>query len=554
MRTKNIIRNPIFFFAGIFIILLLLRLPLALVPFFNIDEGIFAAGANVIINGGLYYRDAVDGLAPLTPYFYSLIFLLFGKNNMFAVHLGLILLILCISVILYFLGILIEKRRTGYLAVFFFSVFSYTFYEPDMFSFQTEWFVALFCSIGAYFLLKYFFESKNLFLFLSGLSFGLAFFSKQPALFSYFAALLFCYFFAYANSKNMPTSAWAVILNLLGFALVAAFVLHYFYINNALKDFWFWFWEYNRKYYVPAIPLLDKIKGAFNFEESYFKINYLLLVLFFSNIFITILNTIKSFNKTNNIDKGLFIDWYLISWCIFSYLGVCFSGRNFGHYYIMVLPAICLMGAKAVFYASDSLTSVVGYYGRKHAQLYQEIIKILLALVIMVSILDPLQLFSGRLVAWGIFTGKLEKEHLVPDEFRILSEYIKKNSDKDEKIFVWGFAPEFYSLADRLPASRYIYCNYLTGLIPWTNCGFHIDTSDAIVPGAWDIFMREMNQNKPIYIIDTSFARYRCYAKYPPEKFRELAAFLKENYAVEKIFYIKKGDRKFRLFKRKVKL
>jgi hypothetical protein len=552
---KNIIKSPVFFFVIIFIILLLLRLPVAVVPFFNIDEGIFATSANLIMNGQVYYRNAVDGLAPITPYFYSLIFLLFGKNNMFAVHVWLILLILCIAVTLYFMGVLIGKRKAGYLAAFLFCIFSYTFYEPDMLSFQTEWFVALFCSGGAYFLLKYFLKNNNLFLFLSGLSFGLAFFSKQPALFAYFAALLFCHLFTYAVSKNKLASVKAVILNVLGFSSVAAFVLFYFYINNALGDFWFWFWEYNRRYYVPATTFLQKIRSAFNFEESYFKINYLLLVLFFFNIFITALNTIKTFYKTRNIDRGLFIDWYLISWCILSYVGVCFSGRNFGHYYIMVLPAVCLVAGKAVFYIADSLNSVVDRLGRKlkNPALCKLIIEALLLFVVMLSTLDPLLLFCCRLRAWGVFTGKLDRETFVTDEFRILSDYIKKHSEKHEKIFVWGFAPELYSLANRLPASRYIYCNYLTGLIPWTNCQFNIDTSYAIVPGAWEIFMKEMNKNKPIYIIDTSVTNYRCYGKYPPEKFKELAAFLKENYTVETTLHIEKGDLKFRLFKRNIR-
>lgn len=550
---KNIIKNPVFFFVIIFIILLLLRLPLALVPFFNIDEGIFAAFANSIIKGGLPYRDAVDTLAPLTSYFFSLVFILFGRNNMFAVHLGLIFLILGITVTLYLVGSLFGKRGIGYLAAFLFCIFSYNFYEPDMLAFETEWLLALFSSVGTYFLLKSFIKPKNLFLFLSGLFFALAVFSKQPALLLYAVALVFCCFFYYFTTKDILVTVKAALLNLAGFSAVVAVFLSYYFFNNALNDFWFWFWVYFNKYYVPAVSIWGKIRLAFNFQESYFKMNYLLLILFFFNILITALNTFKAFYKTKNIGRELFIDWYLISWCIFSYIAISYSGRNFGHYYIMALPAICLVAAKTVFYLLGLLNSITEHYGDKYRipALGKSAIKMLLPVVVALSILDPLELFSDRLRLWGVFTGQLQRRPFIPEELQVLSEYIKKNSREDEKIFVWGFVPELYALTDRLPASRYIYCNYLTGFIPWVNCSRSLDTSYAIVPGAWDIFMREMHKNKPIYIIDTSLANYRCYAKYPPEKFKELASFLEKNYTVETILQIQNGYWKFRLFKRR---
>jgi hypothetical protein len=529
----------------------LFRLPQALVPFWNIDEGIFAAFANSIINGQVPYRDVVDTLPPITSYLFSIIFLVFGRNNMFAIHVGLIFLILCITVALYLIGVLIGNRKIGYLAAFLFCIFSYNFYEPDMIALETEWLLAFFCSIGAFFLLKYSIKNKSLFLFLSGLSFGLAVFSKQPALLVYAVSLLFCFIFAYANNKNIFICIRAVILNMLGFSLVFAFFLSYFYLNNALSDFWFWFWGYFNKYYIPALTTLEKLRAALKFEESYLKTNYFLLVLFFSNILITTLNTWKGFYKAKRMDRELVIDWYLIFWCISSYVGVCYSGRNFGHYYIMLLPPLCLAGGRMVFYLRDLWNSATEHYGRKYniPQFYRLVIKMLLPLVVASSILDPLELFYNRLKGWRVLLGKLRQGPLIADEyeFRELSQYIKQNSNEHEKILVWGFAPEIYALADRMSASRYIYSNYLTGFIPWVNK----DTSYAIVPGAWDIFMREMNKNKPIFIIDTSVSGYRRYGKYPPEKFKRLFAFLKENYTVDTEFRVGKTGQMFRLFKRK---
>lgn len=548
----NIIKRPVFIFTIILLILILLRLPMALVPFFNIDEGIFCSFANTILNGGLPYRDVVDTLAPLNSYFFAFIFLIFGRNNMLAVHIALIVLILGISIVLYFVNSLVGIRMSGYWAALFFCIFSYNYYEPDMLAFETEWLLAFFAALGAYFLLKYFLNNKRFNLILSGSCFALAVFSKQPALFAYTPVLLFSLLFSYVNNKKMAASIKACALNLLGFSLVAGGFVFYFYVNGAFKDFWYWFWEYFCVYYVPALTGVEKIKTALTFKDSFFQINYLLLALFVFYTLIVSVNSFRQLRKKRSLERGALIDWYLILWGCVAYVAVSYSGRNFGHYYIMVLPPLCLIAGRAVIYAGEVINSVVTDYAGKYylAPFYQKAIKLILPVVLVCSLLDPMELFYHRLRLWSIFSKKLDQEALIPEEFYAIPRYIKANSAEGDSIVVWGFAPEYYALSGRMSATRFIYSNYLTGLIPWTNCRYDIDTSMAIVPGAWDIFMQEIEKNKPIYILDTSPTNYRCYAKYAPEKFPVFAAYLKKNYTVEKLFHMKKAGWDFRLFRR----
>lgn len=544
---KNISKRPVFILSLIFILVIFLRLPLTVCPLYNVDEAIFATMGKSILNGQLIYRDIVEPSAPITFYFYALIFFLFGENNMFAIHVGLLLLILCISFILYLVGNLIEDRKLGYLAAFLFCIFSYTYGPSDMLGLETEWFVALFCSIGTYLLIKYSLKNNAFFVFLGGLSFGLAFFSKQSALFVYPVALLFSYLFAYSNNRNVFTSARAAIFNMFGFFLIPALFLYYFYINNAINEFLFWFWEYHSKYYVPAINISQKLKSAFIIKGSFFEVNYLLLVLFFINLLAVTLNTFKIFYRFRGFDKKLLFSWYLIFWCIFCYIGVSYSGRGFGHYYIMLLPPLCLLGSKTILLLLSSLFFIQGPENARYKtlRLSKLVIGILSAIFLLCGIFLPLSRYSDRLSLWSDFVNRNKRYALALTRFSLLSEYIKKNSTGHDRIFVWGFAPQFYTLTNRSPASRYISANFLTGLIPWVNCPPDIDTTYAIVPGAWEIFMREMNQNKPLYIIDTSIDNYRCYAKYPPNKFKVFSDFLKKNYVPAETV-----DSSFRLFKR----
>jgi hypothetical protein len=143
-----------------------------------------------------------------------------------------------------------------------------------------------------------------------------------------------------------------------------------------------------------------------------------------------------------------------------------------------------------------------------------------------------------------------EGRSLSEKDLVMLTEYIIKNSSEHDKILIWGFYPQIYILANRMPATRYTYCNFLTGMITRSNAQPFIDTPENIVPGTWKIFIDELGRNRPIYIVDTSVGNHYGYGIYPPDKFPDLNNFLKENYIIEKEFFTEEGVISFRLFKR----
>lgn len=101
--------------------------------------------------------------------------------------------------------------------------------------------------------------------------------------------------------------------------------------------------------------------------------------------------------------------------------------------------------------------------------------------------------------------------------------YVREHSLTEDRIFVWGQGTRFtgiYLDARRRPASRYIASFPLTGHIfgspvSW-DPGF--DTSDRIVPGAWENLRQDFDRHPPRYILDTDAVRARpvyVIAKYP---------------------------------------
>lgn len=179
-------------------------------------------------------------------------------------------------------------------------------------------------------------------------------------------------------------------------------------------------------------------------------------------------------------------------------------------------------------------------------------LKIFFITVIVLSIVCPLV----RSVLWR---SQTKAPYSTSQDLILLTEYIKSNTNANDKIFVWGWYPDIYVLTKRDPASRYIYRNFLTGLIPTVNADPNIDTSKLIIPGSWQIFMEEIKKNMPRYFVDTSPGDHKLYGnappgkfyqKYPPDKFSQLSIFLKENYVVVKEFFSEKGTLAFNVFKR----
>lgn len=131
------------------------------------------------------------------------------------------------------------------------------------------------------------------------------------------------------------------------------------------------------------------------------------------------------------------------------------------------------------------------------------------------------------------------------------AKYIPCNSQSSHKIFVWGFFPTAYVLSRRDPASRYSYCTFMTGLIPWVNNVPDVDTDRWIVPGTKETLIKDLQKNKPIFIVDTSPGNYLWFRKYPIGKFLNLNRFVKSYYLLDKKVTDEKGKVHFRVYRLK---
>ncbi len=512
----------VLFTVALFLLLCFLRLPLADYPIRDVDESVSALIAASWLEGGVPYRDAIDQRGPVTYLIYAVIFAVAGVHNMWAVHWGLLLLILLACLLLWRFARELEAGSSGvalgYLAALLLAVCSYTYRRSQMLAFHTEWPLMLFATLGMMALWWGIRRDDKRFLVLAGAGFGLGFLSKQPGIFDAAAGGGFLLLWQWHQGR-LVSRATVVRVSLLagGFLAMLAAAIAYFAAAGALADFYLYFWSYNVEHYTRVVTVLERLANLDPFAHSrhYLTANPLLLVA----VVIQVPAAAWGLVARRRVDARLLV----VLWFLFAYLGASYSGRNFGHYFIQILPAACLLAAWTVRDAWTALASEKP--GWRSLRDLAPASRGLLAAAVALALILPLVRF-GRDIAWFNVWRRAPTDEVRRD----LLAAIERWTSPEDTIFVWGYYPELYVLSGRRPATRYSNTNYLTGMLPWENHRPEVDTSAHIVPGSWEILMRELEASRPQLIVDTAAGNHRYYRKYPIAELPLLERYLEEHY------------------------
>jgi hypothetical protein len=105
---------------------------------------------------------------------------------------------------------------------------------------------------------------------------------------------------------------------------------------------------------------------------------------------------------------------------------------------------------------------------------------------------------------------------------------IRNRTDPSDPIFVWGHATEFYVLADRPPATRFLTSGFLTGYSGGRPPGR--DDRNRPVPGAWSMLRDDVASTPPRVIVDVAASGFRNGDAYPIEDYPVLRRVLAHDY------------------------
>jgi 4-amino-4-deoxy-L-arabinose transferase-like glycosyltransferase len=479
------------------LIAVVVRLPILLSDRAIDDEVNYSVVARQMIDGGVLYRDVVERRPPATFWVYAAVFRTFGAANWFALHAVATAWVLLTMLALYAIGTRLANARAGYLAALLYGVFQPWWYWGNL-AFNGE--VLMNLPVAAAFAVclgaTRFRPARFV---VAGALISAGFLLKQPAAIA--IVPLFVYALHPGRARRLALSmrsqfADATCLAIGSLTVVAAVAL-WLQTQNVLHEAVYW-------------SVLDH-DVPYVFWDKAVERTLAFVVVAFPVVAAAGYSTANADTwRRHNAERDA-----LVCLLVVSAIGAATSGRFYPHYYIGVLPPLCVLAAVAA--SSDSAWTIRSRWIRTGA------------------------------VAWIVSAviGTMVNQSIVGSHDPERSEsaaYIRAHSNPDDRVFVWGRRPWIYLESDRRPASRFIDTFALTGRIFGPSLK-GIDTASRIVPGSWEQLREDFEQHPPAFIVD---ADSRDGAEYPVDDFPWLAERLRRDYIevaleVDGVIYRRRG-------------
>jgi 4-amino-4-deoxy-L-arabinose transferase-like glycosyltransferase len=427
------------------------------------DEGEFAYNGQLILQGIPPFKLAFNMKMPGIYVAYAIMMALFGQSPT-GIHLGFLLVNLANLALLFLLARPLLAPGAVPVTCAAFVLLSLSPAVLGVEGHATN-FVILFAQGGFLLFLRARPTGSPLLLVLGGVCFGLAFLCKQPGLFfGLFAAVVLA-----RDALVARPVSWGLCLRkilFLGFGLVLPLALTCLWLWRAgtLGRFWFWTFPYARVYgSLQSLPDgLDRLREFF--ESGCDRWFYLtgtigLLALFW---------------RKAEAERRFFFSAFFACSFLATAAGLYFRG----HYFILMLPVLCLLIGDFLAWLPEELSrrGWVGWSG---------------APSVLFIVLGALMIWENRGVWFEWSMAQATKAIYLAEGFvecQEIGNYIRTHAAPEERVAVIGSEPEIYFYAQRHSASGYIYMYDLVRNQPYA-------------PGMRREFMEDVERSKPKFLV-----------------------------------------------------
>jgi hypothetical protein len=511
-----------------------LHLPAFRYDLISDDEAIYDAMAQVVVRGGVMYRDTVDHKPPGLVYTYGAVRHLVGSLGgtfsqvMAGVHLLGLLFAAATAAVLYGIALYLLGKRLAWIPPVLYALVSTSNQPPDGLAVNGEMLMNLPTALGVWCALTASRRAgfrRALFDVLAGAMCGVA------ALYKYQAALVGLSFLASIGIDDLrrPGRRVAGIVGRvasLAFGLTLPFAAAglYFWKRGALGDAFFWGIEFNRHYLAEGPDAWTSLK---RFSMQFFGVIVPSCAVYGAGLYglWSLLKRRASAADARMRDEvaGV-IDGraMLVVWTAESLACVTLGRRFFGHYFLQPELPLALLAAGPI------------------ARLWQE---------------RPRLVAAGIAVpALGFFLASAVPEvthkwfYALDPDYGAVGRAAAAETAPSESIWVWGNVPQIYYAAERVPGVRFTFCNYLTGLSPGTRSEFDptVDPKASAITSAWPLVIKDLEQRRPTLLLDTAAADMKFYGKFPISSFPPLERYIGAHYHAERdvngvVFYRRVG-------------
>ena len=398
------------------------------------DEGEYAYAGQLILQGIPPYQIAYNMKLPGTYVAYAGILRVFGETAT-GVHLGLILVNGCATLLLFFLARRLYGDLAGVATAASYALLSTSEAVLGLAGHATH-FVVLMALAGLLILLAATKTKKFFAYFAAGLFMGLAFLMKQPG-------IVFILFGAQAltvdgwkepeERKKLPAR---VSVYGAGAAIPYLLTCVWLYRAGVFGRFWFWTVSYASQYGT-STGIVQGLKYLVDIAPQ----------LFYGAPVVWCFAAIGLFALIRERGrKALFsFEFGLLAW---SFVGVSAGLYYRDHYFILLLPAVCLLAGFAAKWCSEEMAQRIATKRFRLAPAAVFAAGFAMSLYVERAIFFELQ---PDVVSRVVYGGSPFPEAV---EF---GKYIKEHSDADAKVAVLGSEPEIYFYSQRHSATGYIY-------------------------------------------------------------------------------------------------
>lgn len=396
------------------------------------DEGEYAYAGQLMLQGIPPYQLAYNMKFPGTYAVYALIMSIFGQTIV-GIHLGLLVVNAATIALVFLLGRRLVNSTAGIVAAASYAILSASSSVLG-FAAHATLFVMLPVLGGALLLLRSSSSLSKKIVFVSGVLFGIGLLMKQPALFFVLFGAACLFYEDWRARLNWRQISIRNAIFLSGAALPFVATCLALWRAGVFEKFWFWTWTYARAY-SSVFSVSEGIQVFSSRITGVIGAGWALWMLAAAGVIACL------WDRKLRPKAAVFL-----AFLFFSALALC-SGFYFRHhYFVLVLPAICLLAGAAV-------SSVEGLCSR-----YAWPVRFIPLTLFSAAWILPLFAQTPFFFAPNAFAAcrMIYGINPFPEAVRI-AEYLNDHTNANDTIAVLGSEPEIYFYSHRHSATGYIY-------------------------------------------------------------------------------------------------
>jgi len=445
---------------------------------FGRDQGVFAAVADVIERGGAPYRDAWEIKPPGVYYLFRLSFALFGRS-MLAPRLLDLLWTLAAGAVLVCIGRRLNSTWAGAAGALCFITY-YTLGFDYWHTTQCDGFTSLPLALAAASLFLAEDRRSPWFALVCGALIGIAVAFK----FTLGGFLLVACLAALSSpQETVGARAGRTAAYVLGCAAVIAAVAALMHAAGALGDMIEIVFKWNAEYARLSSRVPAAIKVPYQTFRFFLGREYWILRL------IGLLSLIGIVHLARRVELGR-LRWVVPMWALVMLLGVWVQDKYHGYHWLPVLPPVGLL-------AGQGMAAGWQWLRRAARRRTARVLGAVGLAAIAVLLGATYRLHFGRPIGYAL--GRIPRDQFLRDfgsygrgdfslaaDLRVAS-FLREETSPEDPLYIWGFEPLVYFLADRRPASRFITVQPL--VTPWS-------------PSEWrQEVIEDLERSRPPYIL-----------------------------------------------------